>query len=310
MSEIIEFEEALRRSLEPLKSLGNYEAWFSWFKNAERRAETYVAKMRVFLRSVSGLRVLDVGCGVGGACLTLANHANQVVGIEINSLAIQLAKLNAKKAKNGVIDFILASGLNLPFKEGCFNLTICNDVLEHVEDKHKLLKEIHSVLDDEGRLFLTTPNRLYPVEPHTGIIGLTLLPRKIANKIASMMLKVNAELPSLVTYKQLAKLLTENGFAHIINHPYWLLYEDAPAIKFITRITRLRVVTWFLALLSPLFTALCKKIKSNYKSGTQLNHSSPTKTGGLARRIIGIKVAFGSTSTASTNSIFSSWCPT
>ncbi len=259
MSECVEFEEALRRSLEPLKSLGNYEAWLSWFKNADKRAEIYIAKMKVFLRKVSGLRVLDVGCGVGGACLALANHANHVVGIEVNPLAIPLAKLNAKRTKSGVIDFILASGLNMPFKEGCFNLVICNDVLEHLEDKHKLLKEIYSVLDDEGYLFLTTPNRIYPVEPHTGIIGLTLLPRRVANKIASMMLKVNAELPSLVTYKQLAKLLTENGFTHVINHPDWLLYEKTFVIKFITRIAKSRIITWLLTILSPLFTALCKK---------------------------------------------------
>lgn len=285
MHDGVEFEEALEHSLEPLKHLGNYEAWLSWFKNAEKRAEVYIEKMKLLLNNVSGLRVLDVGCGVGGACLALAKHANHVVGIEINPLAMPLARLNAKKMKGGVVDFILASGLNMPFKEGSFNLVICNDVLEHVDDKKRLLEEINLVLADKGYLFLTTPNRIYPVEPHTGMIGLTLLPKRIADKIASLKFKVNAGLPSLVTYKQLAKLLAENGFTHIINHPDWLLYEGGTSIKPIIRISKFRVALWLLTLFSPLFTALCSKnsaVKAT-RARKQPSHSSPTKIGGLAR---------------------------
>ncbi|MEM4587743.1 MAG: methyltransferase domain-containing protein [Candidatus Jordarchaeales archaeon] len=258
-----DFEKELERRLEPLRNLKNYEAWLSWFKNAEKRAEVYILKMKPFLKQISGLTVLDVGCGIGGACLALANLANLVVGIEINPLAIPLAKLKAKKAVKGAIDFILASGLNMPFRRGSFNLVICNDVLEHVDDKDKLLKEINSVLAKNGHLFLTTPNKLYPVEPHTGMFGLTLLPRRIANKIASLKFKMNADLPSLVTYKELVKLLTKNSFSHLINHPDWLLYENTPLLRGLTRVAKIRPFLWFLTLFSPIFTVLAKKWSSS-----------------------------------------------
>lgn len=267
------FEKELERCLKPLKRFKNYETWLSWFKNAEKRAETYIAKISFFLRNTSRLRVLDVGCGVGGACLALAKRNNYVVGIDLNPLVLPLAKLNVKDSnvQDGTIDFILANGLNLPFREGSFNLVICNDVLEHVDEKDKLLKELNFVLDNNGHIFLTTPNRLYPIEPHTGIIGVNLLPKKIANKIASLRFNMNAELPSLVTYKQLVKLFESFNFKYVVNHPNWLIYDN-PYLKRLKRLAKLKVVLWLMTLFSPLFTALCKKNKRDIKSN--ISHKS------------------------------------
>ncbi|MHA1632720.1 MAG: class I SAM-dependent methyltransferase [Candidatus Freyarchaeota archaeon] len=257
------FERALEECLKPLKIFDNYEAWLAWFKGAEARANLYLSKIKMFTKNLSGLRALDVGCGVGGVCSALAKLSNHMVGVEINEVLLPLAKLNVENSlhESSSVDFVLASGLNLPFRENSFDLVLCNDVLEHVSDKEKLIKEIFSVLRKDGHLFLTTPNRLYPIEPHTGMIGVTLIPRRLANKLASYKFGFKMDLPDLVTYKHLVALIKSNGFKFIINHPKWLTYDNVKIINhgIMKRLLKSRAFTWMLALFSPLFTALCKK---------------------------------------------------
>ena len=48
-------------------------------------------------------RVLDVGCGSGFLCLSLADRVNNVVGVDISQKMIQLAKkYKAEQRKNNV----------------------------------------------------------------------------------------------------------------------------------------------------------------------------------------------------------------
>lgn len=47
---------------------------------------------------------------------------------------------------------------DIPFPANYFNVAICIDVLEHVQDDVKALKELFRVLKPEGSLFLHTPN--------------------------------------------------------------------------------------------------------------------------------------------------------
>jgi len=51
----------------------------------------------------------------------------------------------------------------LPFADGEFDLVVCFEVIEHVEDRDTVLDELSRVLGPEGILCISTPNRLvYP----------------------------------------------------------------------------------------------------------------------------------------------------
>ncbi len=65
-------------------------------------------------------------------------------------------------AEEGIIE---ASAEDLPFPDGYFDLVISREMIEHVEDDVKLIKELRRVLCPGGYLLCTTPNAFaYPID--------------------------------------------------------------------------------------------------------------------------------------------------
>jgi SAM-dependent methyltransferase len=104
---------------------------------------------------VSG-RVLDAGCGGGGMPLSLAEHADEVIGIDpidrFSDAGVRLAQ------ERGItrLHFLRADGMALPFKEGAFDLVLSHAVIEHVPDAPRYLRECHRVLKPGGHCYLST----------------------------------------------------------------------------------------------------------------------------------------------------------
>jgi hypothetical protein len=70
-----------------------------------------------------------------------------------------------------------AKEIRLPFKDGEFDWVFCNEVIEHAgsfERQFMLVKELYRVA--RKGVFVTTPNRRHPLEFHTGLPLLHLLP--------------------------------------------------------------------------------------------------------------------------------------
>ena len=73
----------------------------------------------------------------------------------------------------------LKAGQPLPFKDREFDCVYCNAVIEHVgtrEDQKGFVRELMRVSQN---FYITTPNRWFPVEMHTHVPFLHLLPQKL-----------------------------------------------------------------------------------------------------------------------------------
>lgn len=102
-------------------------------------------------------RVLDAGCGGGGMPLSLADHADQVIGIDpINRFGDAGVKLARERGLSSKLHFVQADGMKLPFAAGVFNLVLSHAVIEHVSDAPLYLRECRRVLAPGGRIFLST----------------------------------------------------------------------------------------------------------------------------------------------------------
>jgi SAM-dependent methyltransferase len=117
------------------------------------------AKVIAFLERAGvtiGGRVLDAGCGGGGMPLSLAEHANEVVGIDPIDRFGEAGVVLGRERGVGNLRFARADGMMLPFKNGAFDLVLSHAVIEHVADAPKYLRECCRVMTRDGRCYLST----------------------------------------------------------------------------------------------------------------------------------------------------------
>jgi len=118
-----------------------------WWWEGRRRLIRNLLKGRTYKR------ILDVGCGTGETLSFLKTifPKAELYGIDTSSQAIKYTKSrghqNVKKA----------NALNLPFDDGFFDATLILDVMEHIDDDLKVIKEAKRILRRNGRIIITAP---------------------------------------------------------------------------------------------------------------------------------------------------------
>jgi len=103
-----------------------------------------------------GGRVLDAGCGGGGMPLSLAEHADRVVGIDPIDRFSAAGVVLARERGLTNIAFARADGMGLPFADGSFDLVLSHAVIEHVADAPGYLAECRRVLASGGHCYVST----------------------------------------------------------------------------------------------------------------------------------------------------------
>jgi len=111
-----------------------------------------VSKELAAMVDLRGLKVLDVGCGIGGPCRMLAEAFNcNVTGIDLNHEFIRTAKALSLLVKpNQQITFLQGDATSLPFEDNAFDAVWTQHVQMNIADKQKLYTEIHRVLKPGG----------------------------------------------------------------------------------------------------------------------------------------------------------------
>lgn len=103
-----------------------------------------------------GLDVLDIASGEGYGSAMLAEVANRVTGVDIDSDTIAQA---IEKYQIANLEFLQGDCANLKFSDSSFDLVVSFETIEH-HDKHvEMLREIRRVLRPSGVLLISSPNR-------------------------------------------------------------------------------------------------------------------------------------------------------
>jgi SAM-dependent methyltransferase len=111
-------------------------------------------------------RVLDDGCGGGGMCVSFAEEAQSVVGIDRTERFRDAGDRLAREKAVGNVAFACTDGTKLAFRAGSFDLVLSHAVIEHVDDPAAYLSEARRVLTPGGFLFLQTAPYLSPSGAH------------------------------------------------------------------------------------------------------------------------------------------------
>lgn len=127
------------------------------------------------------LVVLDIGSGYGFYSLELARHVKCVIGVEPFKDAFEIAEKRKKEAKVGMkVTFFNELIEEFNTKER-FHFAISLTTFEHMPNAEASFKKTFSLLRRGGVLYLTAPNKLWPLEPHYNLLFLSWLPLSPAN---------------------------------------------------------------------------------------------------------------------------------
>lgn len=106
----------------------------------------------------SGNHVLDLGCGVGrslAAILNAVGDGGKVVGLD--QMAQPLADVACKfdrEINSKQLELVRADALDTPFRDGQFDVVLCQNVVECVNERQALVAEAKRLLRPGGRLLL------------------------------------------------------------------------------------------------------------------------------------------------------------
>jgi len=176
------FLRAIRRHTSPNFGQPMYETWLDFALSTNTRGGTAVETVRRHITSISGKRVLDVGCAYGGFPVAFATAGADAVGIDIDPALLALAAENVHDMKvpvslhlKDITDWVQLEDL------GTFDIITCNDLIEHVEDVSRSLDHVARLLKPGGLLYMQIPNGFSVgqvlKDGHYGLFGITLLSR-------------------------------------------------------------------------------------------------------------------------------------
>jgi 2-polyprenyl-3-methyl-5-hydroxy-6-metoxy-1,4-benzoquinol methylase len=108
------------------------------------------------------------------------------------------------------VETVTADGRDLPFPDGAFDVAFSNAVVEHVgarEDQRRFVNELCRVA---RRVFVSTPNRWFPVETHTLVPLAHWLPRGPRETVFQALGREAWQGVELLGARELLELFPEN----------------------------------------------------------------------------------------------------
>ena len=186
-------------------------------------------------------RVLDMGCGLGGISLALAQRCGEIVSMDCSLKRLKFLDMRAEQESiKNIFPVCGGDTLKLPFPNEYFDLVVLNGVLEwlgifHRELKPKevqlaKLKDIYRILKNGGNLYIGIENRMSYVnflgaKDHSGLRFTALMPRRVADLYCKIRTgqEYRTYTYSLNGYK---RLLKKANFSHIDIYATIPTYRD------------------------------------------------------------------------------------
>lgn len=99
-------------------------------------------QIKNIIQQISFNSLLDAGCGEGITLKILENElrGKECTGVDLDKKHIEMSEANAPYCK-----YMLGNIYNLPFTNSSFDVTLCLEVLEHLENPEKAISELHKI---------------------------------------------------------------------------------------------------------------------------------------------------------------------
>ncbi len=168
---------------------------------------------------LDGKSILEIGSGAGEFLNSLKCTNCKIFGVDISKTALKIAQSNSDSAH-----FLCSKAEYLPFQTDSIDIAVCCEVIEHVDNPHKTIKEIYRVLKPNGLLFLSFPNYYNPIYLAVRIIA------TVFNKPNLISLQI---VDRYLFYNFVLKDFLKEGFKVINKKGTCYSHQKIPGLKFI-----------------------------------------------------------------------------
>lgn len=180
---------------------------------------------------------MEVGPGSGLYLPALAARFGKVVAIDIEASYLERARAIRRVYAN--IETVTGDITRCALESEGFDLILCSEVVEHINDSCAALKEMHRMLKPRGVLVLSTPQRFSTLEMTAKIAflpGIVDVVRLLYREPVLEMGHIN-----LMTEREVRKQLQEAGFTGLEHHKSGLYI---PVVAELLGALGLRVARW------------------------------------------------------------------
>jgi len=108
--------------------------------------------------ALSGLRILDIGCGGGLLCEPIARMGGTIIGADASQTNIEVARIHAGQSRLD-IDYRAITAEELQAMGEKFDVVLNMDVVEHVADVNLFISACAKMIKPKGLMFIATINR-------------------------------------------------------------------------------------------------------------------------------------------------------
>lgn len=179
----------------------------------------FIRRVLALAGDLTGLRILDVGCGKGELLAEIAAHfpTSELYGVDLST-----ARLREAAERAGLRVTLAEADIqnSIPFPAVFFHRIFCTEALEHLKEPERCLAEMRRVLKADGRVIVTVPNatgfapfhRLAPLIPGRWLRG-RLLPYEHPSN-------TDQPIDTCFVYGEIMRLIRAGGFEVEAIHGY------------------------------------------------------------------------------------------
>lgn len=187
---------------------GSHEDFYKYYEQQSLKPATMErfrmaceTLLRIHGAALQGIKlnVLDVGCGAGSQSIFWTRNGHLYHGIDINEPLIELAR---QRAQEQCLDirFDVGTATALPYSDASMDICLLPELLEHVADWRSCLNEAIRVLRPGGLIYISTSNKLCPIQQEFNLPLYSWYPRSLKRYFEKRALTDRPDLANYAKY--------------------------------------------------------------------------------------------------------------
>lgn len=243
-----------------------HDQFFQYYQEKSQSPETVVRFERLvdlILKTMrengreGPFRVADVGGGAGTLARTFARAGHYVTCVDISKDLLEVGKKRADE-EGLEMEFINCSATSTPVPDASLDICVVPELLEHVVEWRECLDEAARMLRHGGLLYLSTTNKLCPVQEEFTLPFYSWYPGFLKRRYERLAVTTRPEVANYAkypavnwfTFYSLRKYLITRGFSRFLDRLDMIVIlsegsSKASLAKWIRRIPFFRVAVQF-----------------------------------------------------------------